>query len=262
MIEPYYASDDVTLYHGDCLDLMGQLDGLPADMVLADLPYGTTRNQWDRELPNKLLWAAYDEVVGDRTPIVLFSSGSFGARLIVSNIERYRYSLVWQKLSVSGFLNAKRQPLRSHEDLHVFYGRQPTYNPQMEDVGRRSHSRGRRRDRTVHHYGLFENTEVPEDQPGQYPRSVLRSPNEVEPIDGSVLTFQRPKLDRGKGHPTQKPVDLCRYLIRTYTNPGDLVLDNVCGSGTTLVAARAEGRRAIGIDIEEKWCELAASRLE
>lgn len=242
-VAPFYDSDDVTLYHGDCLDLMPLLDER-FDMILADPPYGTTRNDWDRELPNKLLWANYDQLIASaRTPVVMFASGSFGARLIVENLSRYRYTLIWEKNTVSGFLNAKRQPLRSHEDIIVFYAKQPTYNPQMVDTGRRSHSRGTKRERAVNHYNEFTNTEVA-DQDGQYPRSVLRYP--------------RPKQGL---HPSQKPLDLCRWLIRTYTNPGDLILDNVAGSATTLLAARLEGRRAIGIEAREDYCITARNRL-
>jgi DNA modification methylase len=241
---PYFTHYDITLYHDDCLSLMPLL-GQTFDMVLADPPYGTTRNHWDRELPNKLLWASYDLVTTARTPVVLFASGSFGARLIVDNLSRYRYTLIWEKQSVTGFLNAKRQPLRSHEDIVVFYAKQPVYNPQMVMTGKKSHSRGKRVDRTVNHYGAFNNTEVPAEQQGQYPRS--------------VLSYPRPKEGL---HPNQKPLDLCRWLIRTYTNPGDIVLDNTAGSCTTLLAAALEGRRAVGIETHEEYCETAASRLQ
>lgn len=240
---PVYDADGVQLYHGDCLDLMGVLPGT-VDAVLADLPYGTTRNQWDRVLPNKLLWHLYRGLIGDRTPLVLFGTGMFSARLMLAQPDLYRYSLVWKKEAVSGHLNAKRQPLREHEDLLVFYDRQCTYNPQMVFTGRASHSRGKRVDRTVNHYGAHHNTPVVEQHGYQHPRS--------------VLTFPRPK---GGKHPTQKPIDLMRWLVRTYTNPGDLILDNVCGSGTTLVAARLEGRRSIGIEADEKHVHNAAERL-
>jgi site-specific DNA-methyltransferase (adenine-specific)/modification methylase len=250
-VTPVYDAGGVRLYAGDCLAVMHQLVE-PVDAIIADLPYGTTRNHWDRELPNKLLWSGYHALAGDRTPIVVFGSGAFTARFIVENLAEYRYSMVWAKedevgVDVSGVLNSRRQPLRNHEDLAVFYRRQPTYHPQMRRTGRKSHSRGQTVARTVNHYNEFVNTPVVEQDGEQYPLSVVK--------------FRRPKLPKGQGHPSQKPVALMRWLIRTFTDPGDLVLDSVAGSGTTLVAARAEGRRAIGIELHEPYVEMAAARL-
>lgn len=251
-LKPAYDADGITLIHGDCLDVMPMLTDR-FDMVLADLPYGTTRNHWDRELPNKLLWHGYHSVCGPRTPIVIFGSGSFSARFMVENLPEYRYSLVWAKKDekgsdVSGVLNSKRQPLRVHEDLMVFYRNQPLYVPQMVHTGRSSHSRGKTVERTVNHYNEFKNTPAVDQGGYQYPQSVVE--------------FRRPKMPKGHpGHPSQKPVALLRWLIRTYTNPGDLILDNVAGSASTLIAARAEGRRAVGIEKHEPFVELAAARL-
>ena len=156
---PIYEADGVSVFHGDSLVLMHDLVE-PVDAVLADLPYGTTRNTWDRVLPNKLLWHAWHAVARPNAAIVAFGTGSFTARLIVDALADYRYSLVWDKDAVTGFLNAKRQPMRSHEDLAVFYRRQPTYNPQMVYTGRSSHSRGKKAERKINHWGGFENTEV------------------------------------------------------------------------------------------------------
>lgn len=242
-----YAADGIELWAGDCLDVMPGLP--PVDAILADLPYATTRNHWDRFIPPKQLWAAYRALMGPRTPVVLFGSGIFTHRMVMSAEELWRYNLVWRKVgSVTGHLNAQRQPLREHEDLIVYYQRQPTYHPQMVHTGRRPHSRGTTKARTTNHWGAHTNTEVIDRDGWQFPRSVLE--------------FPRPKLPRGAGHPTQKPVDLMRWLIRTYTNPGDLVLDNVAGAATTLVAARAEGRRAIGIELHPPHVEMAVARLE
>lgn len=240
---PYYEADGITLYHGDCLDVMPALAST-VQLVVADLPYGTTRNDWDRELPNKLLWHCYRALIGVRTPVLVFGTGSFSARFIVENLAEYRYSLVWDKQAVTGHLNAKKQPLRAHEDIMVFYGQQPVYNPQMVFTGRSSHSRGSTKERTNNHYGEYVNTDVVDQAGYQYPRSILE--------------FPRPKV---KGHPSQKPVALLDWMIRSFSEPGDLVLDNVCGSGTALVAARAAGRRAIGIELREEFCEMAATRL-
>lgn len=247
MLTPYYEGDGITLYHGDCLFVMPLLSST-FDFVLADLPYGSTRNDWDREIPAKLLWSQYHALIGKRTAVALFGSGIFSARTVVSNERQYKYSLVWDKAAVTGHLNAKKRPLAAHEEVHVFYEAQPTYNPQMVFTGRSSHSRGKRTDRTINHWGHFTNTEVVEQAGYQYPRS--------------ILTFPRPKLPKGfTGHPNQKPVALCEWFVRTFTNEGELVLDNVAGSGTTLVAARNAGRRAIGIEAREDYCEMAATRL-
>ena len=243
-LEPVYDHDGITLYHGDCLEVMPQLL-TTVDAVLADLPYGTTRNDWDRPLPNKILWHLYRQLTGPRSPIALFGTGSFSARLVVDNLEDFRYDLIWDKKAVTGHLNAKRQPLRCHENIHVFYWAQPPYDPQMVYTGRSSHGRGSRKDRTINHWGGFENTAVVDQQGWQYPRSILE--------------FARPKSGK---HPNQKPVALMDWLVRSYTEPGHLVLDNVAGSGTTLVAARAAGRRAIGIELREDYVETIIDRLE
>jgi site-specific DNA-methyltransferase (adenine-specific) len=238
-----HDKDGILLLAGDCLDLMGVLP-TTVDAVLADLPYGTTRNQWDKVLPNKILWHLYGGLTGPRTPVVLFGTGMFSMRLAMANPRHYTYSMVWDKDAVSGYLNAKKQPLRSHEDILVFYDRQCVYNPQMVYTGRKSHSRGKKVERTVNHYGHNVNTPVIDQEGYQYPRTILQ--------------FPRPK---GGAHPTQKPIELMRWLVRTYTNPGDLILDNTCGVATTLVAARAEGRRAIGIEADPDYIPHAVNRL-
>lgn len=243
-VAPYYQDADVVLYHGRCEDVMGQLVSEGFAMVMADLPYATTRNDWDRPIDPKVLWWHYDRLLIERGPTILFGTGRFAARMIVSNERHFRYDLIWDKQAVSGFLNARKMPLRAHEQLQVFYRAQPWYEPQMVDTGRRSHSRGRRRDRTINHYGHFENTPVPDEQEGQHPRS--------------ILSYPRPKQSV---HPTQKPLGLCEWAVRSYCPPGAAVLDNVCGSGTTLLAAARAGRRAVGIEMREDYCELAASRL-
>lgn len=240
-MDPVCELDGITVYHGDCLDVMPTLGTV--DAVLADLPYATTRNTWDRAIDPKLLWHWYDWLGHDHAPVILFGSGIFTARMIGSNEAAYRYSLIWDKQTVTGHLNAQRQPLRSHEDLNVFYRKPPTYNPQMVHTGRSSHSRGRRRSRTVNHWGGFDNTDVVDQDGWQYPRS--------------ILSFARPK---GK-HPSQKPVALMEWLIRSYTNEGDVVLDNVAGSGTTLVAARNCGRRSIGIEVRDDYVGMIVDRL-
>jgi site-specific DNA-methyltransferase (adenine-specific) len=238
-----YDADGITVHHGDCLDVMPTL-AWNVDAILADLPYATTQNDWDRPIDPKMLWSCYRQLTGARSPVVLFGSGLFTARMMLSNEADYRYGLVWDKEAVTGHLNSKRQPLRSHEDLMVFYRQAPTYNPQLVHTGRASHPRGSRSDRTVNHWHGFDNTPVVDQDGWQYPRS--------------ILAFKRPK---GR-HPTQKPVALMEWLISTFTNPGDLILDNVAGSGTTLVAARNLGRRAIGIEARPDYVDMIVERLD
>lgn len=244
--DPAYTDGAVTLLPGDCIEVMPILRE-PVDLVVADLPYATTPAEWDREIDSKLLWHCYRGLVGPRTPVILFGSGLFAARMTLSNAAGFRYDLVWNKEAVSGHLNAKRQPLRSHEVLLVFYEQQPYYDPQMVYTGRTSHSRGKTKERTNNHYGHYVNTPVVDQDGYQHPRS--------------ILSFKRPKLPKGKGHPNVKPVALLEWIIRSYSKPGDLVLDNTAGSATTLVAARTAGRRAIGIEKHPPFVELATARL-
>ncbi len=246
MITPVYDADGIRLFAGRCEDVLPWLHDL-FDLVAADLPYGTTTEMWDRKIDPKILWHLYAPLLRPRTPVILFGSGMFTAEMMVSNPEMYRYGLVWNKDAVTGHLNAKRQPLRCHEDLSVFYRDAPFYDPQMVYTGRTSHSRGSKVERTNRHYGEYVNTPVVEQDGYQHPRS--------------ILTFARPKMPRGQGHPSQKPVALMEWIIRSYTRPGDLVLDNVAGSATTLVAARNCGRRAVGIEMEPEFIDMAVARL-
>jgi site-specific DNA-methyltransferase (adenine-specific) len=247
VIVPVYDVDGIKLYLGDCEAIMPTLLAT-VDAVMADLPYATTQNDWDRPIDPKILWHCYRSLCGERTPILLFGSGLFTARMMSSNEADWKYNLVWDKQATSGPLNAKRQPLRAHEDILVFYRRQPFYDPQMVFTGRSSHSRGSTVERTVNHYNDFDNTPVVDQGGFQYPRS--------------ILAFKRPKLPKGMGHPTQKPVALMEWMVRSYTAPDALILDNVAGSASTLVAARNCGRRAIGIEKHEPYIEAAIRRLE
>lgn len=244
---PAYERDGIALWAGDCLAVLPYLTGL-VDLVASDLPYGQTRNDWDREIDPKLLWATHRPLCRPATPVVLFGTGAFAARMLLSNADEFRYDLCWDKQAVSGHLNAKRMPLRAHENLLVFYREAPTYVPQMVYTGRSSHGRGRKLERTINHYGSFANTDVVDQAGWQYSRS--------------ILTFKRPKLAKGKGHPNQKPVALLEWLIKSFTRPGDVVLDSTCGSGTTLVAARNCGRRAIGIEKSPGFVAMTIDRLE
>lgn len=223
-----------TLFEGDCLDILPQFPAGSVDMVLCDLPYGTTQNRWDSTIPLAPLWKNYERVVKDDGAIVLTAQHLFTARLIMSNEELFKYKVVWMKSKATNFLNAKKQPLRKHEDICVFYERHPTYNPQMQSGD--PYNKGTRKDQLTGSYGDFDPVQV-------------QSDGERYPTD--VVYFKTAESEGEVWHPTQKPIALGRYLVRTYTNPGDLVLDNAFGSGSFLVAAALEDRRFVGIEKNE-----------
>ena len=229
-----------TLHEGDCLEVMTSISDKIVDMILCDLPYGTTQNKWDSIIPLDALWFEYMRIVKPSGPIVLTAAQPFTSKLIMSNLDNFKYSWIWSKSQVSGFLNAKRQPLREHEDILVFYGKQCTYNPQMVKGKMQLKNTGDKSD----NYNDF--VAQPHYSNEYYPKTILNFP-----------------LQRFKGgHPTQKPVPLFEYLIKTYTSPGDTVLDNCAGSGTTGVACLNTGRNAILIEREPKYCEIIRKRLK
>lgn len=215
----------------DCLQIMKQLPDNSIDMVLCDLPYGTTQNKWDSVIPLDQLWKEYKRIVKPNGAIVLTSQGIFTANLIVSNPKMFKYKWVWEKSKSTNFLNAKKQPLRKHEDVCVFYSKQPVYNPQM--VEGEPYDKGMRKDQLSGSYGDFHSVHVQSDGM-RYPTDIVYF--KTSESEGEVI------------HPTQKPVSLGRYFVRTYTNPGAVVLDNTSGSGSFLVAALLEGRNFVGIE--------------
>lgn len=225
-------NDGSYFLEGDCLPLMSGIPDDSIDMVLCDLPYGSTQNHWDSEIPLEELWAAYRRVVKPNGAILLFSQGMFTARLMLSNEPMFKYKFVWEKSKPTNFLNARRQPLRKHEEVCVFYGRQPTYNPQMSPG--RPYDKGVRKAQQTGSYGDFDAVRVNSDG-GRFPTD--------------VVYFKTSESEGEVWHPTQKPVEFLRWLIRTYTNEGDVVLDNASGSGSTLVAAARENRRFVGIEL-------------
>lgn len=219
------------LREDDCLTAMVDIPDGSVDMVLCDLPYGTTQNRWDSVIDLDKLWEQYLRVVKPNGAIVLTSQGLFTAKLILSQEKFFRYKIVWVKSKPTNFLNVKRQPLRKHEDICVFYRRQPTYNPQMTTG--EPYDKGVRKDQWTGSYGEF--------NPVRVQSNGLRYPLDV-------VYFKTAESEGQVWHPTQKPVALGRYLIRTFTNPGNVVLDNAFGSGSFLVAALLEGRNFIGIE--------------
>lgn len=241
------------IYQGDCLELIKQLPGKSIDCIICDPPYEVLNKnnkdaQWDRIIPFDELWQQYERVAKDNAAIILFAQGMFTARLMMSNPRLWRYNLIWQKGGrCSGFLNAKKMPLREHEDIVVFYRKQPTYNPQMTKClpHERNHSRGRQQgEQTNRCYGEFGRAEdLVTDL--KYPKS--------------ILNFNRP---HPQIHPTQKPVALIQYLIKTYSNENDLILDNCIGSGTTAVAAIKEKRHFIGMELNKEYYDIACKRVK
>lgn len=226
---------------------MKEIPSHSIDMVLCDLPYGgVTKNKWDSALPLDELWRQYKRIIKPNAAIVLFSDGMFEANLMLSNPKMWRYNLVWDKVLVTGFLNANRMPLRSHEEICVFYDKQPVYHPQ-KTIGEKNHSSGAKKDRANHNYGSFDFVDNSESLGCmKHPRSIVR--------------FQKPHASKTV-HPTQKPVELCEYLIKTYTDENHIVLDNCMGSGTTGIACVNTGRRFIGIEKDEGYFSIAERRI-
>ncbi|MHC4618389.1 MAG: DNA-methyltransferase [Planctomycetota bacterium] len=237
---PYYERNGITIYVGDCLEVMPQLSP-PFDAIISDWPYGTTACEWDSVIPLEPLWAECKRLVKKAGAVVLTASQPFTSRLVTSNLEWFRVEWIWEKPAGTNYLNANRDPMKNHESIIVFANGYPTYNPQMRDgkpyAATSGSVGGFIRDKTVGGYTTVNNGE-------RYPVTVNK--------------FNLPKI---KLHPTQKPLSLMSYLLKTYTAPSDLILDNAFGSGTTLVAAQNEGRRCVGIEISEDWCKTAVERL-
>lgn len=235
------------VYKGDCLELMKDIPTNSVDMILCDLPFGqTARNKWDSVIPFEPLWQQYNRIIKDNGAIVLFANGMFTADLMQSNRKMWRYNLVWEKTQPTGFLNAKKMPLRAHEDICVFYKKLPTYNPQkttghVRKVSKAEHKQNCKETTDYEKYGLttYDSTE-------RYPRSVIKISKDIQ---------------KSAIHPTQKPVGLLEYLIKTYTNEGELVLDNCVGSGSTCVAALNTNRQYIGIEMDDKYFDIAQNRI-
>lgn len=219
------------LFEGDCLKILPFFPDHSVDLVLCDLPYGSTQNMWDSVIPLEPLWKQYKRILKPSGAIVLTAHGVFTAKLILSNEKWFKYKIVWEKSKPTNFLNAKRQPLRKHEDICVFYKNQPFYHPEMS-IGE-PYDKGVRKNQLSGSYGEFLPARV-------------RSKGARYPTD--VVYFKTAESEGPVWHPTQKPVELGRYLVRTYTEPGALVLDNAFGSGSFLVAAAMEGRRYVGIE--------------
>ena len=222
------------LFEEDCLDCMKRIPNNSIDMIMCDLPYGITQNEWDCLIPLELLWKQYWRIIKPNGAIVLTSQGLFTAKLMLSQPKYFKYKWIWEKSKPTNFLNAKKQPLRKYEDVCVFYKKQPTYNPQMKKG--EPYDKGVRKNQLSGSYGNFRPVHVV-------------SGGERYPTD--IIYVKTAECEGDVFHPTQKPIELGRYFIRTYTNPGEIVLDNTFGSGSFLVAALLEGRNFIGIEKNE-----------
>ena len=233
----------IKLLQGDCLELMKKIPDKSIDMILCDLPYGTTsQNKWDSVIPFEPMWEQYKRIIKDNGAIVLFSQLPFASDLIQSNKKMFRYEWIWVKDNATGFLNAKKMPLKIHENILVFYKKLPLYNPQMRTgfkpykCKQGSHS---------NNYGDYQEGHITESNGERYP------------ID--IIKFNR---DKDKLHSTQKPVALLEYLIKTYTNEGETVLDNCMGSGSTGIACLNTKRNFVGMELDEEFFKIGKQRID
>ena len=231
---------NIELYNGDCLELMKNIPDKSIDMILCDLPYGKTRNKWDSIISLDKLWEQYNRIIKDNGAITLFAQTPFDKVLGVSNLKMLKYEWIWEKEQGTGFLNAKKMPLKNHENILIFYKKPPIYNPQMK--------KGKP-------YTLERNTFTV-----NYGKQVdmVRTENTGERYPLTILKFKR---DKEKLHPTQKPIALLEYLIKTYTNEGEIVLDNCMGSGSTGIACLRTNRNFIGIEKDDKYFDMAYNRI-
>lgn len=235
---------EIILHNADCFDIFPLIGDCEVDLVLADIPYGTTQCKWDSVLDMQMMWEHLYRISKPSAAIILFSAQPFTSVLVASNLRDWRTEWVWEKGNATGFLNAKKQPLRAHENIEVFYRRQPTYNPQMTEGHERKTSK--RKSVNSECYGKALNlTEY--DSTKRYPRDVQ---------------FFSSDKQKGNFHPTQKPVSLMRYLIETYSNAGETVLDFTMGSGTTGVACMDTNRNFIGIEKDKEIYLVACTRMD
>ena len=236
------------LYQGDCLEIMDELieNGIKVDMVLTDPPYGTTACKWDSIIPFNEMWSRVNKLVKPNGAIVLFGSEPFSSALRMSNIKNYKYDLIWIKNNAGNFQLAKKQFLKYHENISIFYKKQPAYNPQgLIKLKNPITQSNKGKAGKLGHLSSAQKRASYKQEYTNYPKSILK--------------FNRPSKPL---HPTQKPVDLLEYLIKTYTNEGDLVLDFTMGSGSTGVACLDTNRNFIGIELDENYFKIAQDRIE
>ena len=230
---------------GDCLELMKDIPNGSIDMILCDLPYGTTACKWDTIIPFEPLWEQYKRIIKDNGAIVLTASQPFTSALVMSNIKDFRYEIIWEKGKATGHTLAKKRQLKAHENICIFYKKQPNYNPQMT-IGRPFKGRNNIKvyKKPSEEWNIKQGSRA-DNNGTRYPRSVIKISN----------------VNKKNQHPTQKPVALFEYLIKTYTNEGDLVLDNCAGSGTTAIACLNMNRQFIVMEKEQKYYDIILKRV-
>ena len=242
----------IELFNGDCLDVMDELimNGVKVDAIITDPPFGVTKNKIDQVIPFDEMWKRLKKLRKDDTPIILFGQGLFFYKLVLSNEKEYRYDIVWDKQLTSGFLNAKRMPLRQHEQIAVFYKRLPVYNPQFTK-GKPLHSKGVN----------YKNKEIKNQNYGKFNHTDDNRKGSTDKYPTSIVRFQKPHPSKAI-HPTEKSLELMEWLVKTYTNENDLVLDFTAGSFTTGVACKRLNRSFIGIELEEEYYKIGKERIK
>lgn len=247
------SPSNIKLLHGDCFELFNQVEDKSVNMICADLPYGSTKAKWDTQIPLDKLWIEYKRVIKDNGVIVLFAQTPFDKVLGSSNLEWLKYEWIWEKPQATGFLNAKKMPMKAHENILIFYKNTPIYNPQKTIGHKPINSYTKKADvqNKTNVYGKVNMDISGGGETDRYPRSVqiFSSDKQKNKLDGTI-------------HPTQKPLALIEYLIKTYTNEYDLVLDNVMGSGTTGLACKNLNRDFIGMEKELDYFEICKKRIE
>ena len=237
--------NDITLWQGDCLKLMKDIPDKSIDMILCDLPYGTTKFKWDTVIPFDRLWEQYNRIIKDKGAILLFGSEPFSSKMRISNLRMYKYDWIWKKTKAQGFLNSKKMPLKDYENICVFYKRLPEYNPQGII------------------YGNFQNDRKSKYNKGEdiYGKEKEFGISHMSNFPKQIIEFSNPS-GKGQLHPTQKPIALLEYLIKTYSQDEEIILDNCMGSGSTGVAALNLHRKFIGMELDEKYFQIAENRIQ
>ena len=235
----------IKLYNGDCLIEMDKIADKSIDMILTDLPYGTTQNKWDSIIPLEPLWQQYNRIIKDNGAIVLTAQTPFDKVLGVSNLKNLRYEWIWEKDKGTGHLNAKKMPMKAHENILIFYKKLPVYNPQKTKGHKPTNKNGKSKKQSTN-YGKYEQ---------------LKTGGSTERYPRSVQKFNVANSAHGIVHPTQKPVELLEYLIKTYTQEGETVLDSTMGSGSTGVACVNTNRKFIGIELNKEYFKIAKQRI-
>jgi len=244
----------IELIQGDCLQEMQNIPDKSIDAIICDLPYGTTQNKWDSVIPLDLLWEQYNRIIKDNGAIVLFSAQPFTSILVGSNLKMFKYEWVWDKVVPTNHLNAKRQPMRLHENICVFYKKQCTYNRQMTDKPKEY----QRPNRKLVKDAFYETKNY-----GDAKRGFAEDSDHTKTNPKTIIQYSNGNgYSKKSNHPTQKPLELLDYLVKTYTNENDIVLDNTMGSGTTAIACMNTNRNFIGIELDKHYFAIAKKRME